>query len=166
MPKMRDLEAVDVDFATSGPRHTTLRQPIAKPADALFRCLVDGPAWNEWLGIDVEWTSPEPFGIGTTRTVKSGPATIDEYFLAWEEGRRMCFRFERCSLLPVSAFAEDYVITAKGDNNCELAWSYAYKWGGPLEPVFAPAFGKFFAFNCKRGLKKLAALMQSTNRFD
>ena len=62
MPKLRDLRKVDADFATSGPNVTKLRQHVAVPAADLFRCLEDGPAWNEWLGIDVEWTSEKPFG--------------------------------------------------------------------------------------------------------
>ena len=58
MPKMRELTPVDADFALIGPNQNTLRQPIAVSAATLFKCLADGPAWKEWLGIDVEWTTP------------------------------------------------------------------------------------------------------------
>ncbi len=165
MPKLRDLTAVDIDYATTGPNNRTIIQAIPASGEALFRCLEDGPAWKEWIGIDVEWTSPRPFGVGTTRTVTISGQQIDETFLAWDPGRRMCFRFDRCTL-PLKAFAEDYVIVPKSDTACELNWNYAYEWGGPLEPVLGRAFGAIFALNGKRSLRKLAALMESTDRFN
>ena len=159
--KMRELRAVDVEFATSGSNHTTLRQRIAAPADALFRCFEDGPAWKEWLGWDVEWTSPKPFGIGTTRTLTRRRQRIEETFLAWEDGRRINFRFDRTTL-PLAAFAEDYVIEPTGESSCELAWTYAYEWGGPLKPVGTWLFGTVFGINGKRVMKKLARFMEAS----
>lgn len=165
MPKLRDLRPVDVDFATTGPNHNSVVQAIPKSADAVFRCLEDGPSWHDWLGIEVEWTSPEPFGVGTTRTVTTTGQRIDEYFLAWEPGRRMCFRFDRCTL-PVAAFAEDYVITPTGDTSCEIAWHYAYEWTAPLATVTGPIFARLFALNGRRSFTRLAELMAETTRFD
>ena len=88
MPKMRDLTAVDADYATSGPNQNTIVQAIAVPASTLFNCLADGPAWKEWLGLDAAWTSPEPHGVGTTRTAKIGGQTIEETFLTCERMSR------------------------------------------------------------------------------
>ena len=80
------------------------------------------PAWAEWLPITrVTWTSAKPFGPGTTRTVEVGAQVIEETFFAWEEGKRMAFRFER-STLPVSAAVEDYRIVPV-EGGCELRWS-------------------------------------------
>jgi hypothetical protein len=163
MPKMRELTVVDADYAITGPNHHTLRQTIPVPATTLFNCLADGAAWKEWLGVDVEWTTPEPRGVGTTRTVTTGGQTIEEYFFTWDEGERMAFRFDRCTL-PVRAFAEHYECVPTGDTTCELEWSYAFEWGGPLTPVFGRAFGAGFAFNAKRALKKLAKLLEDDPR--
>lgn len=160
MLKMREYEQVDASYVTAAPTRNTLRQPINVPASTLFNCLADGPAWNEWLGITVEWTTPEPRGVGTTRTVTTNGQRIDEYFFVWDEGERMAFRFDR-STLPLSAFVEHYECVAVSDSSCALEWSYGYDWGGPLAPMMAPAFGAFFGFNAKRGLKKLAALLES-----
>ncbi len=161
MPKLRDLRPVDVTFALAGPNQNTIRQQIDASADDLFRCLEDGPAWNEWLNIDIEWTSDKPFGIGTTRTVTGPKMRIDEYFLAWEPGRQMNFRFDRTTL-PVTAFAEDYLIESLGPDKCELVWSYAYEWDGPLRQASGPLFGIFFATNARRSAKRLAALMANS----
>ncbi len=161
MPKKRSLRPVDADYATSGPNQKTLSQSIAAPAEALFRCLEDGPAWKEWLGIDVEWTSPPPYGVGATRSVTTNGQTIDEYFLVWERGRRMNFRFDQTTL-PMAAFAEDYRIVSSGATTCVLEWSYAYEWDGPLPSIGAPLFGAVFTAKAKRSLKKLAKLMESS----
>lgn len=164
MPKLRAHRLVDAEFATDGPNHNALVQEVAKPAAALFRCLEDGPAWKEWLGIDVEWTSPRPFGVGTTRTVTGNRQRIEEYFLAWEDGRRMCFRFDR-STLPVKAFAEDYVVTELGEDRSQLTWSYAFEFAGALSAVTGRAFGAGFAWNGKRALAKLATVVEESDRF-
>ncbi len=163
MPTPKPCRAVDAEYATHGPNATTLVQAVAAPAGDLFRCLEDGPAWKEWLGIEVEWTSAPPFGVGTTRTATKGKLVIDEYFLLWEAGRRMNFRFDRSSL-PVSAFAEDYRVVPTSDDTCELHWSYAFEWRGPLGVVAAPVFAKFFASNNRKALEKLASLMASSGR--
>ncbi len=158
MPKLRQHEAVDVDYATTGPNQRTIVQSVPAPAADLFRCLEDGPAWKEWLDLDVEWTSEKPFGVGTTRTVRTGRQQIDEEFLAWDPGRRMNFYFT-ASTLPLAAFAEDYLIVPDGDRACTLHWSYAYAWGGPLGPIGARGFGLVFARNGRRALGRLADLM-------
>ncbi|RYF89823.1 MAG: SRPBCC family protein, partial [Caulobacteraceae bacterium] len=92
------------------------------PASAVWAALLDGKAWTEWLPLTrVVWTSPQPFGVGTTRTVSIGEMDIDEVFFAWEEGRRMAFCFA-ASALPVSAAVEDYrVVEVPG--GCELQWA-------------------------------------------
>lgn len=157
---MREMKAVDASYATEGPNQNTLRQSIAVPANTLFNSLADGPAWKEWLGTDVEWTTPEPHGVGTTRTVTLNGQTIEEKFLTWDDGERITFRFDRCTL-PMAAFAERYECVSSGASACELQWSYAFEWGGPLAPVLGRVFGIGFAAKGKRSLKKLAALLEN-----
>jgi hypothetical protein len=46
----------------------------------------------------VTWTSPEPRGVVTARTVDMrGGIVGNEEFLAWEPFTRMAFRFNECS---------------------------------------------------------------------
>lgn len=119
--ELKQHEKVGEEFlsADKTPPDVTHRFPF--PAEMVWAALLDGKAWTEWLPLTkVTWTSPEPFGTGTTRTVEAGGAAIEETFYAWEEGRRMAFRFER-SPLPIKAGAEDYrVVEAPG--GCELQW--------------------------------------------
>ena len=123
MPKpTRRHKPVGPEFLTPAVQRPMARHAFKVPAAAVWAALRDGPAWAQWLPITkVTWTSPEPFAVGTTRTVEIGEQVVREYFYAWEEGRRMAFRFEESSL-PVSAGAEDYTVVPTADG-CELLWS-------------------------------------------
>jgi hypothetical protein len=163
---MRDLVAVGPAYPLVGPNQATLRQPIGAPASTVFRFLEDAGVWNEFLDIDVGWTTPEPRGVGTTRTVTVNNQTIEEYFMVWEPGRRMVFRFDRCTL-PVRAFAESWAVTDTGDGTCELAWSTAFDWAGRGGSSAANAFRAAFSAGGRRSLAKLAALVEADpDRFD
>lgn len=126
------------------------------PASAVWAALLDGPAWTEWLPITkVTWTSPQPFGVGTTRTVEVGATRIDEVFFAWEEGRRMAFRFA-ASALPVSAAVEDYrIVDAPG--GCELQWAGRASAIFPLNILV----NRQLVGGLRAGLPKLEALIRA-----
>ena len=160
MPQHRDLVPVGADYATTGPNHNALRRSIPASTDELFSCLEDAQATKEWQGVDVEWTSPPPFGVGSTRTLKGLGQTIEQSVLAWEPGKRMCFRNDRTTL-PLAAFAEDYVITPTTDSASELRWHYAFEWGGRAKPVLGWLFGLAFAIGGRRDLNKLASLLDA-----
>lgn len=168
MKKMWEMRPVAAEYASMGPNQRTRVQPIGKPAATVFRILEDGPSWKVWFNLGVEWTSERPFGVGTTRTVTgAGGLRIDEHFVAWEDGRRMAFRFDRASV-PFRSFAEDWSVRPTSDDACELVWRYAYQWAGPT-PVAAmadKAFGFTFGLQGKRALRKLATYAESTDRFD
>ena len=163
---LRDLLPVGPAYPMVGPNQATLRQPIAAPAATVFRWLEDADVWNEFLDIDVEWTNPEPRGIGTTRTVTVNNQTIEEYFVVWEPGRRMVFRFDRCTL-PLRAFAESWSVEATGDDSCELVWSTAFDWTGRGAGMTAKAVRAGFSANGKKALAKLAGLVEADlDRFE
>lgn len=160
MPRPRNLAAVDADYATTGPNHNILHRSIPASANELFSCLEDGQATKEWQGLDAKWTSPPPHGIGSTRTLKGLGQTIEQSVLAWEPGKRMCLRDDRTTL-PLTAFAQDYVITPTTDSTCALRWHYAFEWGGRAKPVLGRLFGLAFAIGGRRDLDKLARLLES-----
>jgi len=126
------------------------------PASAVWAALLDGPAWTEWLPLTgVTWTSPQPFGVGTTRTVNVGDQAIDEVFFAWEEGRRMAFYFQ-ASTLPVSAAVEDYrVVEVPG--GCVLHWTG--RASAPL--ILGWLISSQLAKGLQAGLPKLEALIKA-----
>ncbi len=160
MPKMRTLQQVGADYPSTAPVSGTFSKLLPCSADTAFRCFEDGAAWKKWLDIDVEWTSPQPFGVGTTRTITANGQTIEEYFTAWEQGRLLSFRFERATL-PLAAFAEEYLLVPKASDVCELRWSYGFAWGGPLASIAAPIFKAGFTKNANKGLTKLVNLLET-----
>ncbi|MEE4349191.1 MAG: SRPBCC family protein [Pacificimonas sp.] len=107
----------------------TAKQPGAAhrfpyPPQMVWNALLDAKAWSEWLkAIErVEWTSPQPWGVGTTRTVHvSGGNRIEEVFFAWDQCERMAFYFDRTTL-PISAGIEDYTVR-KAPGGSELVWT-------------------------------------------
>ena len=82
------------------------------------------------------------------------PAIVEETFFAWEEGKRMAFRFER-STLPVSAAVEDYVVVETPEG-CELRW--AGKASAPL--ILGGIVSKQLAKGLRDGMPKLEALIR------
>ncbi|AFM17119.1 Polyketide cyclase / dehydrase and lipid transport [Mycolicibacterium chubuense NBB4] len=129
---MHPCERVDLGFVDTAPYRFVSKVHLAITPEQLFEVLADAASWPQWASIitKVTWTSPEPRGVGTTRTVHMrGGIVGEEEFLAWEPFRRMAFRFNESSTASISAFAEDYrvVRTATG---CHLTWIMAMKPNG------------------------------------
>ena len=103
--------------------------------EQIFEVFEDEISWTVWaLPIQkVEWTSPKPFGVGTTRTVyMMGDMNGYEEFVAWERGKRMAFTFLGCSKDTPEKFLEDYRVTDLGDGTCRVVWYMAMEQrGGP-----------------------------------
>ena len=75
----------------------------------------------------VTWTSPRPFGAGTTRTVRAlgGLNVLNEYFFRWEDGRRQSFYAVEASVPLFTRFAEDYLVESTSENSCRFTWTIA-----------------------------------------
>ncbi len=112
---------------------------LAVTPEQLFEVLGDAESWPRWASVitNVTWTSAEPRGIGTTRTVHMrGGMVVNEEFLAWEPFTRMAFRFNECSTQAVAAFAEDYRVEVI-PGGCRLTWTMAQKPAGPARLAMA-----------------------------
>ncbi len=101
---------------------------IPRPAASVWADLVgDAPlSWCRTLDA-VTWTSPRPFGVGTTRTARSlrGASVLHERFFRWEEGRRHSFYVEEASVPPFRRFAEDYLVEALSEVTSRFTWTIA-----------------------------------------
>ena len=152
----KKLEEVGEEFLADSSKVTLISHDFPFPASALWKALLDAETWTKWLPITkVDWTSPQPFGVGTTRTVWIGDQVVDEVFFGWEEGRRMAFRFDRATL-PVNAFVEDYQVH-ETPTGSRLEWRFRGKAPfllGPLVNMQMKASGK-------KGLPKLEEWIRS-----
>lgn len=120
---------VEAGFFESAPVRLTDAFDVGWPATRVWAELTDeNPlAWCRLLR-DITWTSPRPFGVGTTRTVRTlgSLSTFDEYFFRWEEGRRMSFYIVRSRLPGFRSFAEDYLVEPTSESACRFTWTIAY----------------------------------------
>ena len=142
MYTMKDIDLAYFD--TADLRFETKVELDCTPA-RLFDIFEDAESWPQWVGsiLRVEWTSPKPFGVGTTRTVyMKGNLEGYEEFIAWERGVRMAFKFVGANKNNIEVFGEDYVVKDLGDGRCHLTWivvmepkglgKYFMKLGKPL----------------------------------
>lgn len=150
---MHPCERVGLDFVDTAPYRFVSTVDLTITPEQLFEVLADETSWPHWASVitKVTWTSAEPRGVGTTRTVDMrGGITGAEEFLAWEPFTRMAFRFNESSTGSISAFAEDYhVVPTPG--GCHLTWIMALKPNGPAgrfglaagKPVMGWLFQRF-----------------------
>jgi hypothetical protein len=93
MGAMFTLQPCDASTFENAPTIFRDAMEIARPAPAVWSELVADRAlgWCRALA-GAEWTSPRPFGVGTTRNMRvAGALVIRENFFRWEEGRRKSF---------------------------------------------------------------------------
>jgi hypothetical protein len=150
-----DLSFVDSD-AVQGRYLFRNSVDLAITPAQLFEVLGDAESWPRWASVitKVTWTSPEPRGVGTTRTVDMrGGIVGNEEFLAWEPFTRMAFRFNECSTQAVAAFAEDYRVEVI-PGGCRLTWTMAQKPAGPARVVM-PVVGPLLNLVLRRFLRNL-----------
>ncbi|BBY84103.1 SRPBCC family protein [Mycolicibacterium pulveris] len=150
---MHACERVGLDFIQSAPYRFVSTVDLKITPEQLFEVLADAESWPRWATVitKVTWTSPEPRGVGTTRTVHMrGGIVGDEEFLAWQPYSHMAFRFNEASTDSIAAFAEDYrVVQTPG--GCHLTWVMAMKPNGVAarlgmalgRPVMGWMFQKF-----------------------
>lgn len=153
MAKTYPCEKVDLGFIAHAPFRFVSTVDLAITPEQLFEVLADAESWPQWASVitKVVWTSPEPRGVGTTRTVTMrGFIVGDEEFIAWEPFSHMAFRFNESNSNAISAFAEDYrVVETPG--GCHLTWVMAMKPSGlagrigmlTSQPVMAWLFQRF-----------------------
>lgn len=161
MSDMQTYKPVDLSFFET----TRFSFPVDVELDCtpeqLFDVFEDAHAWTVWAAAleKVEWTSPKPFGRGTTRTVSLPGGRIgEEVFFEWERPNRMAFYFAKGNM-PLEAFAEDYIVTDLGDGRCNLRWTMALVPTGAgkvLMPLFKPVM-HWYLRGMMKSLKKYIA---------
>ena len=121
----------------------------------------DAEAWTEWLFLDdVTWTTPDPKGPGSERTVKTGSNTFDEHFTEWEHGSHMAFHFKSGSVPVVDAFYEFYKVERLSPGRCRIIWDVAIGLKGPAR-LIGPLGAAVFKWQGKRAYKDLAKYVRN-----
>jgi uncharacterized protein YndB with AHSA1/START domain len=137
---MYPCDRVGVDFVDNAPHRFSNSVDLAITPEQLFEVLADADAWPRWAKVitRVTWTSPEPRGVGTTRTVDMlGGLVGDEEFLVWEPPTQLAFRFNQASEKTIRAFAERYDVIGT-PTGCRLTWTLALDVTGPARFTMRP----------------------------
>jgi Polyketide cyclase / dehydrase and lipid transport len=133
-------QPADETFLDQAPLRLVGEFPIARPAERVWADLT-GDSPLSWCRIlqSVEWTSPRPFGVGTTRTVRAlwGANVLKEEYFLWEEGRRHSFFVVEASAPLFRRLAEDYLVEPTSEHSCRFTWTIAVE-QTPLGRLGAP----------------------------
>lgn len=130
----------DEGFLEQAPMRLRAGFEIERPAAEVWADLTaEHPlSWCRILK-EVTWTSPRPFGSGTTRTAKAlaGTTVLKERYFRWEEGRRHSFAVEETTSPLFRRLAEDYLVEPTSDASCRFTWTIAVE-PRSLARVFDP----------------------------
>jgi hypothetical protein len=125
------------EFFETAPIRLVGRFEVPKPAAEVWGELT-GERPLHWCRIlqEVRWTSPRPFGVGTTREVKAlwGSNCLREHYFRWEEGRQHSFYVVEASAPLFRRLAEDYLVEPTGEASCRFTWTIAAE----PKPLTAP----------------------------
>ena len=124
------LEPADAEFFDSAPHVFRYEKHYAASAEQVWESLQSDEAMSAWgttLG-SLTWTSPRPFGTGTTREVALGPTRVRERFFRWDEGSSHSFYVYEANVPIFRRFAEDYRVQPDGDGT-------RFTWLVAIEPV-------------------------------
>jgi hypothetical protein len=121
-------DPVDESFFAAAPVRLRASFEVNQSAAKVWAELTADDALH-WCRIlqEVRWTSPRPFGVGTTREVNAlhGANKLRERYFIWEEGRRHSFYVVETSGLLFKSLAEDYLVEPRGEDACRFTWTIA-----------------------------------------
>jgi hypothetical protein len=113
MTRWYPLEPADDEFFSSAPHVFRYQKRFAATTEQVWESLTSDisiAAWSPAIK-KVTWTSPRPFGVGTTRDVTPpGGSTMRERYFRWDEGSSHAFYVYESKLPIFKRFAEDYVV--------------------------------------------------------
>ena len=156
MARWYSVESAEEGIFTSAPYVFRYSKIFAAPPETVWESLVSDESLSAWSATvkSLTWSSPRPFGIGTTREVVLAPglARVHERFIRWDEGRGYAFTVYEASVPALKHFAEDYVLTPEGQDATRFDWTVAIEptkvFALPfvaLAPVLKLAFGRMAA---------------------
>lgn len=153
---------VDLDFVDSAPLRFVSEVEIAASPEQVFNIFEDENAWPKWFDdiVKVEWTSPKPYGVGTTRIGTLKRMTVHEKFIAWDPGRRFAFCLTAATLPIAHAFCEDYRLKPLGNGKTRFTYTIACepRW---LLKLAGPLGRRMMDTMLRKAAHSLAAFMQA-----
>ncbi|MGB5813345.1 MAG: SRPBCC family protein [Polyangiales bacterium] len=156
---LEDLDRIRDTFRFEADLDATPRQ--------VFDVFEDPDSWPVWVRAikRVTWTSPKPFGVGTTRDVEIlGGLVTHERFFAWERDREMGFTFVGTNKPAVIGLAEHYSVEPLPGDRSRLVWRVAYeptRLMRPLSPCTRPLV-RLLGARIMKGLERYVRTLPAT----
>ncbi len=162
MARWFSLESADAGYFDTAPHVFRYEKHFAAPPEQVWESLQSDASVSAWSPAikTVTWTSPRPFGVGTTREVAppGGQGKMRERFFRWDEGQGYSFYVYESNAPMFRRFVEDYVLVPDGEGT-RFTWTLAIEPRSALRipfkvlaPVLKAGFGrvpsdgqKFFA---------------------
>ncbi|MGL4305001.1 MAG: SRPBCC family protein [Mycobacteriaceae bacterium] len=156
------LEPCDEKFFQTAPIIHSFAIDLPVPTEVAWAELTGPQALSWCTGVKkVEFTSPKPYAVGTTRTVSLSIGVVShEKYFRWEEGRRNTFYMETSSAPGLRRFGEDTLVEPIAGGS-RLTWSFAIELKGPtfahslVSPVIKPVL-KAMINDTKKHFNKLS----------
>jgi hypothetical protein len=151
---MSALQPVGEEFFDSAHSRYSQQWIIDQPAAAVWAELTGDKPLHWCRALDISWTSPRPFSVGTTRQAKvlGGILRVQEHFFLWEEGQRHAFYVTQANAPLFASLAEDYTVEPVADDRCAFTWTIAFTptaLGRAGSAANGPLFNSFFADTAK-----------------
>jgi polyketide cyclase/dehydrase/lipid transport protein len=127
MTRWHPLEPADDEFFASAPHVFRFQKRFAATPEQVWASLTSDQSLAAWgpMVKKVTWTSPRPFGVGTTRDVVApGGSTMRERYFRWDEGSSHAFYVYESKLPIFKRFAENYVVEPDGAETL-FTWTVA-----------------------------------------
>jgi carbon monoxide dehydrogenase subunit G len=121
------LDASDDTFLATASRRYVHVIDLTAPPRRVWKALCADDALVSWSPMitRVEWTSPRPFGVDTTRVVTlGGVVRLAERFYRWNVNERMTFTVDAASIPGLRRFGEDIALE-KTTGGTRLTWTFA-----------------------------------------
>ena len=135
-PHWRQLVESDDDFLETAPFRYVNSVDVPVPPEQTWAALTADDTLVSWGPVvtGLRWTSPRPFGVGTTREVTLlRLITARERYYRWDEGRRKTFTAVQASVPGLRRLAEDYVVEPTPTGS-RFTWTLALEPGPALKP--------------------------------
>lgn len=116
-----------VSFYETAPFRIVAKTQINAAPDHVFNTLKNEALWSRWLPAiqRVEWTSPKPIRVGSTRRIYTRHGRqLEEQCIRWVPERRASYMVLRGSMSRLLKAGTDFKITPN-DQGCELRWTIA-----------------------------------------
>lgn len=132
-----DFSEFGVSFYETAPFRIVVTTEINAPPAAVFDALKDTSQWPVWMPAlqHVEWTSPTPIHVGSTRRILTRHGRqIEDQCLRWIPERRASFRIVRASMSRLLRAGTDFELEPT-ENGCQVTWTIAMQPRGFLAQV-------------------------------